>query len=224
MLDAAIDDAVEWVKKWEYAFGGYNVRLQGSRRLSPEEVDAIRDTTSDLPRRWPERRKAVVTALVENGHHCAGHVLDRERYFAPRTAAMPTFEDLDGWFAEAIAEPPLPPLAANAASPTPSSTSAHVLTVPGLDCASDFGWVRRGDVLFDFTGSQRAVVELLWADLCAHGAGRTQEQLLQAAGGSSGRLRDIFKGNPAWNSLIVNAGRKDMYRLSPDQSPPEEEI
>jgi hypothetical protein len=86
--------------------------------------------------------------------------------------------------------------------------------------AQDFAWVRCEHGQFTFSARQRRVVEALWKDWEAIGAGLTGRTLLKSAGGSANRIRDVFKDgaqgtNPAWGKLIVPVkGRSSFYTLA----------
>ena len=83
--------------------------------------------------------------------------------------------------------------------------------------SADFASVAFGGELFTFTAPQRRVIAALWQ---AHEDGTpvlSDAHLIEVAGSSSDRLRDVFKSHPAWGSLVVSAG-KGMRKLSIENS------
>jgi hypothetical protein len=78
-----------------------------------------------------------------------------------------------------------------------------------------FAWVDWFGVIFQFTGPQRRVVGHLWK---AAGELRSVEQgqLLDAADCTEvARLRDLFRGHPAWETMIVpDDEQPGHYKLS----------
>lgn len=95
-------------------------------------------------------------------------------------------------------EPPAPP------QPLPAPT-----------CGDGFEWMRCELGEFTFTKNQRHAVEALWIDWQKDGLGCSSDRLCRAAGAEND-LRDLFKDNTAWGTLIVRRGdRKDLYSLAP---------
>lgn len=79
----------------------------------------------------------------------------------------------------------------------------------------DFASVLVGEKLFVFTASQALVVRELWAAM-EHGTPVVSDaHLLNLADSDATFLRDLFRRHPAWNTLIVSAGR-GLRRLSPE--------
>lgn len=77
----------------------------------------------------------------------------------------------------------------------------------------DFASVVWNGVAYSFAATQARVVQLLWQaaeDGCPEVRGRT---LLDAAGSESERLADLFKGNAAWQSMIVEGQQRGTFRL-----------
>lgn len=82
---------------------------------------------------------------------------------------------------------------------------------------SSVNW--RGTV-YSFSPKQRAIVAALWnarGECCPWVA---QDALLDLADSDSNRMRDLFKGHPAWGVMIVSAalhgGPTGSYQLAPD--------
>jgi hypothetical protein len=84
--------------------------------------------------------------------------------------------------------------------------------------APDFASVNWYGTIYTFSKKQRLVVANLWR---AHEEGYewlSQESLLDAADSDCQRLRDLFRGHPAWDAMIVSAlpsgGPPGGYRLA----------
>ena len=97
--------------------------------------------------------------------------------------------------------------------PAPDAPRPAVAVSP--DCAS----VRWGDVVYTFTRRQRLVFAAL---LDARKQGYeyvSGDALLEAAESDGCRLRDLFRGHPAWGVLIVpgldTGGPAGTFRLAP---------
>lgn len=84
--------------------------------------------------------------------------------------------------------------------------------------APDFAWVHCHLGEFSFSSNQRPAIRALWEDWEIGGLGLGSSYLLGLAGSSNAaaRVRDLFKGSKAWETLIVGAERKDTYRLALD--------
>ncbi len=82
-------------------------------------------------------------------------------------------------------------------------------------------WV--GDFLL--TGPQREVVRLLVdAYLHSRSPEMAESTLLQMAGCRASKLAVVFRGSPAWGTLIVRGSKPYLYRLPPmpgDEPEPE---
>lgn len=85
--------------------------------------------------------------------------------------------------------------------------------------AADWSTVNWYGQVFSFTPKQRPIVAALW-DAREDGTDFvTNSMLLELCETSQERLRDLFRGNPAWGTLIVqgqlHGGRVGTYRLAP---------
>ena len=70
---------------------------------------------------------------------------------------------------------------------------------------------------YEFGAPQAAVVRLLWEANDRGDRALAQETLLEGAGLTGDRLRDVFRKNgqthPAWGALIVQGASKGTFRL-----------
>lgn len=107
-----------------------------------------------------------------------------------------------------------------AAAPEPDS--------PGLLPARpthspDFASVNWHGAVYTFSPKQRSVVAALWRamDDGHHWVG--QDALLELAESDCGRVRDLFRGHPAWGAMVVSAADGDgppgAYRLAGPPAP-----
>lgn len=71
--------------------------------------------------------------------------------------------------------------------------------------APDFSTVRWGPQAFHFVGKQRAIVAALKLARDEGYDCLSQAYLLEVAGSECSRVRDLFRGHPAWGSMIVHA-------------------
>jgi hypothetical protein len=67
---------------------------------------------------------------------------------------------------------------------------------------------------YTFTPTQAAVIRQLWEAWEDGTPGVGQETLLEGAGSTGDRLRDVFRGSPAWGTLVVPLG-KGLFALAP---------
>lgn len=86
----------------------------------------------------------------------------------------------------------------------------------------DFAAIRWDGVVYTFSPKQRAVIAMLW-EAMEHGYHFVSgDALLLAADSEGGRLYDIFRGSPAWNTVIVKGlqagGPNGCYRLAGGES------
>jgi hypothetical protein len=102
---------------------------------------------------------------------------------------------------------------APAVEPAPVDCRNQSAPNDAITYADDFGWLRCHLGEFVFTNTQRPVVQALVADWQKRGLGLSSSHLLEVCGTVSERLRDVFKGNPAWGTLIVET-RKGYYMLA----------
>lgn len=66
---------------------------------------------------------------------------------------------------------------------------------------------------FAFTPTQAKVIGVLWEAAENGVPDVSQETLLEAAGSEGNRLRDVFRNNPAWGTLIVAGATRGSFRL-----------
>jgi hypothetical protein len=79
--------------------------------------------------------------------------------------------------------------------------------------SDDFASVVWFGTTHTFTVAQRPVVERLWASWEAGMPGVSGDTLLEGGGSEAKRLRDLFKDNPAWGTMIQSV-RRGIYTLT----------
>ena len=79
----------------------------------------------------------------------------------------------------------------------------------------DFRSIRWEGDLFSFTASQAVVIKGLWEASMEGTPDVGDAYLLELAGSEGSRLRDVFKNNPAWATLIVDGQTKGSHRIRP---------
>ncbi len=80
-----------------------------------------------------------------------------------------------------------------------------------FSCSPDYRSVISNGKSYTFTSRQAQAVETL------HKEGNPelgQEYILEKLGDTSKRLRDTFKGHPAWGKLIIPGSRKGTFKLN----------
>jgi hypothetical protein len=97
----------------------------------------------------------------------------------------------------------------------PSPSSAETLATKH---GPRFEYVRWRGKVYCFGPKQRRIIAALWK---AHQQGAEwvlQDVLLDLADSDGTRVRDLFKGHPAWDTLIVQPddGPPGSYALAPD--------
>jgi hypothetical protein len=108
--------------------------------------------------------------------------------------------------AAAVGEPPpAAPPPTPGPSPAPTGFPRH---------CKDFRFVHWFGTDYTFTPTQAAVVRQLWEAWEDGTPGLGQETLLEGAGSTGDRLRDVFRGSPAWGTLVVPLG-KGLFALAP---------
>jgi hypothetical protein len=78
----------------------------------------------------------------------------------------------------------------------------------------DFRTFNVRDAEYAFTPTQAAVVKRLWEAWEEDTPDVGSDTLLEACGTTGGRLRDVFKGNAAWGSLILPGVARGTFRLA----------
>jgi hypothetical protein len=81
------------------------------------------------------------------------------------------------------------------------------------DHSRDFSTVLWFGTTYHFTGAQAAIVAILWHEWEKETPDVRHETLLEETGSTAKRFADVFKGNPAWGTLIVQGGTKGTARL-----------
>ena len=84
--------------------------------------------------------------------------------------------------------------------------------------APDFSSVNWFGIVYTFTPKQRSVIADLWQAWQDGYDAIGQDALLHEAESDCSRLRDLFLGNPAWGTMVVQAkfrgGRAGQYCLN----------
>jgi hypothetical protein len=78
----------------------------------------------------------------------------------------------------------------------------------------DYRFVHWFGTDYTFTPTQAAVVRQLWEAWEDGTPGMGQETLLEGAKSEGSRLRDLFRGHPAWGTMIAALG-KGLFALTP---------
>jgi hypothetical protein len=110
-----------------------------------------------------------------------------------------------------------PPAAVGGELPTAGPPPTPAAPPAGADFprhSSDFRSVRWFGADYTFTPTQAAVVRQLWEAWEDGTPALGQETLLEGAGSTGDRLRDVFRGSPAWGTLVVPLG-KGLFALAP---------
>jgi hypothetical protein len=96
--------------------------------------------------------------------------------------------------------------------PTPGPVPATPTGFPRH--SADYRSVHWFGADYTFTPTQAAVIRQLWEAWEDGTPGLGQETLLEGAGSTGDRLRDVFRGSPAWGTLVVPLG-KGLFALAP---------
>ena len=78
----------------------------------------------------------------------------------------------------------------------------------------DFRSVVWDGIPYALTGTQAAIVAILWAEWQAGTPEVSQAALLEGVGSLTARVRELFRGSPAWGTLIVSGSRKGTLKLN----------
>ena len=84
----------------------------------------------------------------------------------------------------------------------------------GFVVSEDYRTVRCGSHSFDFTKKQSSAVQELFETSRAGTKSLGNDSLLKACGSDQKQISRVFRGNPAWGTLIVPAPGQGMYRLA----------
>ena len=98
-------------------------------------------------------------------------------------------------------------LAAPPDAPTPATPRAPARHSPDFRSVHWFG------VSYSFTALQGAMVRILWEAWEDGTPDVGQERLLEEAGSEANRIRDLFRGHPAWGALIGPGESRGAFRL-----------
>jgi hypothetical protein len=78
----------------------------------------------------------------------------------------------------------------------------------------DFSFIHWYGTDYHFTAAQAAIVAILWREWTKGTPDVRHETLLEETGAAAKRFADLFKGSPAWGTLIVCRGHKGTARLN----------
>ena len=92
--------------------------------------------------------------------------------------------------------------------------------LPNADTAhsADFSSVRWHGETYSFTPTQKSAVKLLWQAWKNRTPDLGQDYILEEIGSDSTRLRDLFKGHPAWNKMIVSIKLSSFRLAEPEKN------
>lgn len=88
-------------------------------------------------------------------------------------------------------------------------------SLPPFRHSPDFRGVHWYGTEYTFTPTQAAVVRILWEAFEKGTPEVGGVSLLDSAGSSCERLRDVFRKHPAWDTMIVKGTRRGSYCLKP---------
>jgi hypothetical protein len=160
--------------------------LDASGTLTPDAINLVRRVLEDLATEREAFRNLYAT-LSSVG-------MDRSaREASPSTIASAHERG-------AVVHPELASLCLNQSEP--------------VEVAPDFCWLRYQGVTYEFTPGQRGVIRELVKDWQIDGAGLSEAYLMDRAGQKDGALRNLFRDHPAWGTLIVKGGSRDVFKLS----------
>lgn len=98
--------------------------------------------------------------------------------------------------------------APNVSDETPQALGA----TPECEPSDDFSSIRWYGAVYHFTRNQAAVIRILWDHWARGGLAVSSQTLRDKAGVVAERLDVVFRGHPAWKTIIV-AATKGSYRL-----------
>lgn len=78
----------------------------------------------------------------------------------------------------------------------------------------DFRSVVWDGLPYTLTGTQAAIVGLLWAAWQQGTPEVSQAALLEGVGSLTSRVRELFRSSPAWGNLIVSGSRRGTLKLN----------
>ena len=104
----------------------------------------------------------------------------------------------------------IPPQGPTAAQP---ASSTQVPAASEIKHSEDYRSVKWYGKSYTFTVGQAGCVKCLWEAWESGTPELSQETVLEAAGVSTQRLSDAFRGNVAWGKMIVKGSTKGSYRL-----------
>jgi hypothetical protein len=116
------------------------------------------------------------------------------------------------WWPMPDVPPAVTPPAAAGGGPPPTPGPTPAPTGFPRHC-KDFRSVHWFGADYTFTPTQAAVIRQLWEAWEDGTGGVGQETLLESAGSTGGRLRDVFRGHPAWGTMVVALG-KGLFALA----------
>jgi hypothetical protein len=184
-----------------------------SRHLNPPEQEAIRAWEDELrkagkvaesQRAWGSRLILLCRDVFLSGYDDLVFLPELRLYLkdadqaarAIHQIANDLFEEMEGRQDHASRQSQRPPV--------------------DRDHSPDFRSVNWDGRSFEFTPAQAAVVEILWDAYERKLEGVGHAHLLDKSGSDGKRLVDVFKGNPAWGTMIGQVpNHRGLYRLQP---------
>ena len=137
-----------------------------------------------------------------------GVLANRERTIVELTGVLPLLRNAAITFAAASPPTTGQPPKADAKATPPDLDPARFRHGPDYcDCT----WNGKDYI---FTATQAACVRVFWEERDKGTRELRQDYVLQEAGSYSNRLQDIFKGHPAWKTMIVQGSRRGIFRLA----------
>src|SRR5688572_4232062 len=99
-------------------------------------------------------------------------------------------------------------------------TAEAVRTQPAVEAGAsqsgdDFRSVLWHGQVYAFSAAQAKVVAALWAARENGQPDVPDDQLVRASGAANGKLDNVFKGSPAWGTLITEGDARGTHRIAP---------
>lgn len=84
--------------------------------------------------------------------------------------------------------------------------------------SEDFRSIRWYGTPYSFTALQAAIIRILWEAWQKEAPEVGQGVLLETAGSTGSRVRDLFRAHPAWDDGMIGPGSRGTFRLyAPDE-------
>lgn len=192
----------------------------------PDAIKALQ-----LPDDAPILADGLLTALEGLGHTAAAarwavaDAVHRKLLSPCETLPVATMPLPTNGSARRFGPPAIPPVTPPGSPPLafracPDMAGRLKMMRPRPTFSIDYTSCSWGELTFEFTKKQARVVEALDKAMRRntpgiHGSSLLDESGYQEKGGRTGaRLRDLFKGHPAWGILIVPSKTKGAFRMA----------